>query len=224
MPIGIIVEAHHTEHLQVVLEILKELNENVIIYNSVDTYGNMESLKSKFDFEKRSLETLYRDYPYVCSHYIVMSNTLDFYKVFEPAKHMRIIYIAHVHSERKQLELVKDIKMFSLSKSVLGESKFIMSIPKIPSIDIQLTNDTQVLNVVKLGWVVSDKDGYIRLLGTGKIHLHVFSIAMTPILFSLMEEYPKYITIYIKRSSDFINKYITKNNIKLFRQINIVSV
>lgn len=220
MNIGFVLNEHHTELLEFLFEIFVSLGHNLFCYIQCDFYNNLASLKSKFNFIVRSLDDLSSDYiNKTCHKFIILSNTKMFFNGFIPMKHHNVIYLAHNVSELSIIQSSPST-FFAVSKSVCADNqKRIVPIIRNPSTTIQLINSFQcpknIIHVLKIGWVTNtcDLNGYKRLLDTGKIHLHVFTLNNTFLLSTLVNKYPINITTHFQKSTDYILEYINKLNI-----------
>lgn len=202
MKVGLVLEGHHTEHLELFLEILQELGHAVTVFINNDVYDYLSKLRLKFKFDRRILESLQRS---ACDKYIVMSNTLEFYNMF--ARAPNVIYLAHV---AREIEALKGkVPVFTMSKS-LGIAS-VTSISRRDYGNVKVTTADN-LNVVKLGWVNVNEAAYRRILDTGKINLTVFTVCITPMLLRLMNDYKNNVTVHLKKSTEFIYNHVTSTN------------
>lgn len=216
MIIALILEGHHTEHLELFLEILKELGHKVLIYNNRDAYGNIELVKKQFEFDKHGLLRIgHID----CDRYIVLSHTIAHFNLFKKFKHEKIIYLAHIPSEFIEISKDIDAKKFTMSKSICGPDNSVLSISRRNynriSLDKSELSEYEKIKVVKFGWLSDNEQGYRKLLDTGKVSLYIFNQGPTLILNNLLDSYPSdTITVFVKHKSDFIYDFITKNNVR----------
>ena len=204
--IGFILDQYHTELLDFLFEIYIDFN--IILYIDNDNYNNIPLLKQKHKFSIFPISKIGSS-P-ICIKYIVLSHTTFFFNTFSKINHKNIIYLIHTLPE---LNLCKKYSHFVVSKVVDEIGNYVIPIAKktISNISFQ---DTQNLNVIKIGWVTGDISMYTTILNSTQIKLHIFTTSDTPLLIELKQKYGNQLVVHYAKSSDFINTYINNNKIK----------
>jgi hypothetical protein len=218
MLIGILVEDHHTEHIELFLELFNELGYTTTIYNDSDAYGNIEVLqKSNFKFQIKKLSEIGNA---VLDRYIVLSHTDKFFNAIKDQPGNKDIrYLVHTKSDFDMITNHSGSRLFIVSKYISDSAEYIFlasrnNYKRVILDTIPVIADYPI-DVVKLGWVAGDESGYRRLLDSGKVNLHIFTQAIGRILKNLLDSYPSgVITVYLKYKTDFVYRLITTRNIK----------
>jgi hypothetical protein len=230
--IGFVLTEYHTELLDFLFELV-HTKYNIILYIENDDYNNLKFLRRKFKFIQKSfLNYFIEDYKNdICFKYINLShldlvvNNIKSYNL----NNNKMVFLVHTLEEMKLLkDSFSNFNYFIVSNQLQGDCMIpISNLPfitlnshhKILDESYKKFGENKMINIIKIGWVTKiDNDIYDKILSLKNVQLTIFTKGLSEDLNKLMLKY-KNVKVEIDKSTEYIYRYISLNNIKFVLHI-----
>jgi hypothetical protein len=216
--IGIMANNYHTELFEFLFELVSE-HFNIVLYNTEDEYNNISLLRKKYVFIHKTAEELIDDYKNdICVQYLVLGYMTETLRILK-GEHRNIIFIVHTKDELEIAKYDKNLKYFVVSDIL--EGRVILPLNKSTLLPIlnQTILDSEIIHIVKIGWVINDIHGvYDKILSNKNVRMTFFCKAPSYLLEDLCSRYNNIHFEFNKSTYEMLN-YIVHNKIKFILHV-----